>query len=151
MFEKETIIKNGKPYLERWRILGYLKGHEKSVHYEANKEVKSKLPFRLFVHRFSQPDQDRNLHNHPWEFFVSLIIKGGYSEVKSSDSHTVWLNNYRAPSFNFVSKHEYHKIVYVKPGTITVVFSWGKGRKWGFLSNGRHIPWKEYLGVKDAS
>jgi hypothetical protein len=151
MFEKETIIKNGKTYLERWRILGYLKGHDKSEHYEANKEVKSNLPFRLFVHRFSQPDQDKSLHSHPWEFFVSVIIKGGYSELRYGNSKVLKLKHYRAPSLNFVEKHEYHKIVHVKPGTITVVLSWGNGREWGFLSNGRHIPWKEYLGVKDAS
>jgi len=147
MFEKETIIKNSKKYLERWRILGYLKGHEPSDHYEGNEEVKSRLPFRLFLHRFHQPDQDAALHSHPWQFFVSFILWGGYSELRYGGEKVLHLKRYRAPSFNFVRKHEYHKVIYVKPGTITLVFSYGKGRDWGFLVDGRHVPWKEYLKI----
>lgn len=34
----------------------------------------------VYVHKFCRSDDDRALHDHPW-WFVSLILKGGYTEV----------------------------------------------------------------------
>ncbi|MBU8819577.1 hypothetical protein KL864_27195 [Mycolicibacterium goodii] len=34
----------------------------------------------VYLHKFLRSDDDRALHDHPW-WFVSLILKGGYTEV----------------------------------------------------------------------
>lgn len=36
--------------------------------------------FNVYLHKFLRSDDDRALHDHPW-WFVSLILKGGYTEV----------------------------------------------------------------------
>lgn len=37
----------------------------------------------VYVHKFLRSDDDRALHDHPW-WFVSLMLKGGYTEVTES-------------------------------------------------------------------
>ncbi|MBU8834420.1 hypothetical protein [Mycolicibacterium goodii] len=37
----------------------------------------------VYVHKFLRSDDDRALHDHPW-WFVSLILKGGYTEVTAA-------------------------------------------------------------------
>jgi hypothetical protein len=37
--------------------------------------------FSIKLHHFHRSDEDRELHDHPW-LFVSLILWGGYTEVR---------------------------------------------------------------------
>src|SRR4051794_35856733 len=34
----------------------------------------------MFIHKIWRPDNDRHLHDHPWERFDAFILKGGYTE-----------------------------------------------------------------------
>lgn len=59
---KETIHRDGDPYLTRWHLLSYAMGFKRN----------------LYLHRFHRSDEDV-LHDHPWSFW-SLILWGGYRE-----------------------------------------------------------------------
>ena len=53
----------GEPYLERYYLFGLFDRH-------------------VYVHRFTDSDPDRGLHDHPWNRALSLVLTGGYREIR---------------------------------------------------------------------
>lgn len=103
---------------------------------------------RYFLHRMSGPDQDRHLHNHPWHA-TALILWGGYTErvhMPSCGMHAH--NRHRAGDLNVLDWRSYHKIVELhSTPTWTIVRAGAHERDWGFWVDGRHVPWRTYLGL----
>jgi hypothetical protein len=60
LFSKRVIINcDREPYLIRWYV------------------IRTK-PFAVFIHKFIRSDEDRALHDHPWNFLVIPIWRGYY-------------------------------------------------------------------------
>jgi hypothetical protein len=53
----------GEPYLERYYLAGLFGWH-------------------VYLHRFVDSDPDRGLHDHPWGRAASLVLTGGYDELR---------------------------------------------------------------------
>lgn len=120
--------KAGDPYLIRWRI----------VHTPY---------FGVLLHKIIRPDEDPVPHDHPWSF-ATLILRGGYTEEVMTDA---W---YRIDKWGIGSVHRfkrgmYHRILALRGGgpCWTLVLTGPRRDSWGFLVNGVHVNWKEYLGV----
>lgn len=59
-----------RPYLLRWRLL-------------------PRNPvFNVYLHQFLRSDDDRALHDHPWLFNVSLLLRGPYIEWVPAGDNT---------------------------------------------------------------
>lgn len=71
---------NNDPYLERYYIAWP----------DSVKRERKDIPFNVFIHRFMQND-DPVFHNHPWDWYFTFILKGGYWE------HTPWGVRWRGP------------------------------------------------------
>lgn len=118
----------------------------------------------LFIHRLDLPDPGRDLHDHPWAF-VSLVLRGGYSEVWCSDVRTVpaweqalagersmndvpsstWgTRRWRRWSIHAMPLGVAHRIVDVEPGTVTLVLRGRKARVWGFYQPDGWVPQDRY-------
>lgn len=143
----EEIRQHGKLYLRRWRIL-------------------STKWFGIYLHCFHAPDDDRDLHNHPWSWAASLILAGWYIEsvgvpgpskvcrltsryyeVRSTlrRKEKIWYTG----SFRFFRGSTYHAVSDIKaPGKVWTLFIHGPMvREWGFFDSdtGKHISWKAYM------
>lgn len=101
------------------------------------------------VHHIMRADDDGAMHDHPWNA-RTIVLRGWYSEERPwphrwhADSRTV----YRRPAgyTGRVLFNSYHRIREVSPGGVfTLWFVWGRQGEWGFLVNGRKVPWREYL------
>jgi hypothetical protein len=106
--------------------------------------------FRVFLHRIYKPDADRACHNHPWPKAFSLILWGGYAEKRLHDARHLQYVEYGVYSpgafaTDAFKQNRYHRIVDVKPRTWTLFFAGRRTRDWGFLVDGQHVPWREYL------
>lgn len=111
------------------------------------------------LHNIRRPDADPDMHDHPWNF-VSLIIRGGYTEevpVVNTGAYLaaphVQCLDYRAGAVNVRLATDAHRIVDVLPDTWTLVISGTKLRSWGFWTRDGFVPWREYLerqSVKDV-
>ena len=101
-------------------------------------------PVSIRVHRIMTPDNDRHLHDHPWNA-RTVILKGWYTEHRQGSPTThARLPGDTAP----LQFGEYHQIRYVMDGGATTLFITGKYRgTWGFLVDGVKVPWREYLGI----
>lgn len=103
----------------------------------------------VYLHRIDAPDPGIDLHDHPWSF-ASLVLRGGYLEEHAETREApslAWiaeqvnapascrsgvLRSWKAGSFHRIRLHEAHRIVDVKPNTITLVLRGPKVRSWGF-------------------
>lgn len=110
--------------------------------------------FAICLHWILKPDPEPYLHDHPVTF-LSLILRGGYSEVRQHrriGTDKYWRRGiYERKWFNWINAdyHDRHTICHVKPKTLTLCFMGPKRREWGYhLNSGYWIYWKDYDAKK---
>lgn len=145
-FQKKVIERNaGIPYLIRWNLFGI--GEDSRW-------------FSIKVHKILVSD-DECLHDHPW-WFVSLILKGQYTEYRFADAGEyierarkgTGIYKYDTKTWNYTIGNVYragnilirpanwaHRLEVTKP-VWTLVFTFKKIRKWGFYTT---KGWKHWL------
>lgn len=131
--------KDGGMYMGRWWLF--------NPYPFAEEKRKNWFPISIRIHHILRPDDDRALHDHPWNA-RTIIIKGGYTETR------LVANNYQARFFRqpgdtaTLKFGEYHRITYVPPEGVWTIFITGRYQgTWGFLVNGVKVQWREYLGL----
>lgn len=122
-------------YMKRWWLF--------NPYYDNDPRLRSFkwLPLSIRVHHIKRADQDRHLHDHPWNA-RTVILLGEYTEVRE-DGQT-----YRRVKGDTATLHhnEYHRIVHVDPqwGAMTLFITYRYRGTWGFKVDGRKVPWREY-------
>lgn len=132
MFKREDIVKtiNGEQvlYLRRWHLL--------------------RTPwFKLYLHRFTAPDMDRDPHDHPWNSYI-LMLTGKYMEYlyKPGEKHPYKQVLRSGPSFRRMTCKTIHKVVeLVTPVVWTLFLCTKKRRDWGFHTPTGWVYWRDYL------
>ena len=124
----------------------------------------------LYLHRFHRSDNDGALHNHPWRWAVSLVLRGGYSEERRDDSDdcevatrerfaldgcpshsTVIRREVRPWRLNFLTHRTFHRVDLPPGEDAWTLFLVGPVvQSWGFWDRVkcRFTPWKKYLGIE---
>jgi hypothetical protein len=111
----------GEPYLERYYLLGAFGWH-------------------AYLHRFVHSDPDRGLHDHPWDRAVSLVLAGGYDELRADegDVERTRRRQIRPGRLNFLRGADFHRIVLRAGRPAWTLFLHGPRVKgWGFNQGGR--------------
>lgn len=128
-------------------------------------------PWSFRIHHIMRPDEDRDLHDHPWNA-RTIILRGNYTEQRPASEG--WKTDFLAtlmpdadPKFitwvmsgttEFITRNtgdtaqllhgEYHRIDEVSPSGVITLFITSKWRgDWGFLVNGVKVPWRTYTGT----
>jgi hypothetical protein len=123
-----------KLYMERYWLLN-------PIIPELHKTKYSWFPLSIRIHKIVKPDNDRNLHDHPWNC-RSFILKGWYVERRILNDIFIRSKG-QSSRLNF---KEYHRIETVCPEGVYTIFVTGKYQgTWGFLVNGIKINYKDYL------
>lgn len=73
-WNQRIYLRDGSLYLTRYRFDFYL--------------------FSIRIHRFTQSDDDRAFHDHPWGF-VTLVLSGGYWDVTKDGREWVGPGRFR--------------------------------------------------------
>lgn len=121
-------------------------------------------PWSFRVHHIMRPDEDRDLHDHPWNA-RTVILRGSYTEERlepagiadiAKPGPLMWVEELddlfkvsmrtRNPGDTARLNHgEYHRIDQISPGGVYTLFITSKWRgDWGFLVNGVKVPWRTY-------
>lgn len=100
------------------------------------------VPFSIRVHKIHRPDSDRALHDHPWAF-RTFILRGGYEECRQDG--LPWLR--LAGTTTTVRLGEFHRItsIMLDGPAVTLVVMGRQQNEWGFLVDGKKVPWGEHL------
>jgi hypothetical protein len=109
--------------------------------------------FGIFLHKFCRSDHDRALHDHPWPF-VSVILRGGYSEVceacpacrrEQNPCHLeTETKQYRPGSILFRPATWRHRVEILAKPSWNLIFVGPRRRKWGFWPGGKFCWWRKY-------
>jgi hypothetical protein len=100
------------------------------------------FPLSIRIHKIVKPDNDTNLHDHPWNA-RTFILKGWYRERRLDGYKMRYTGDTARLNFD-----EYHSIVMVDDVGVYTLFVSGRRRgMWGFLVGGVKVPYKEHLGI----
>ena len=147
-------------YMGRWWLFN---PYGKGPHGEATPPRWEWLP-SIRVHHIMRADDDVHLHDHPWNA-RTIVLRGGYVEERPFSSvgpnhglrqfaGELWPRSIhkRHTGYTGPVKYEsYHRISHVTPGGVfTLWFTWRYRGTWGFLVDGRKVPWREYLKDDNA-
>lgn len=118
---REIRGEHGDPYLERYYVFS-LRG------------------WNVYIHRFLASDPDRGLHDHPWENSISLVLSGGYRELRTYSYRIL-----RPGYLNRIRGHDFHRIL-LDPGreAWTLFLHGPRTKGWGFQRNGEYTPFAEH-------
>lgn len=108
------------------------------------------FPINLTLHKILLSD-DPVFHSHPWRFYGTIILKGGYYETvplydangNVVSSKTFW----RGPGYITFRKGTSPHYLTLKEGTpCTTLFLMGpQSNDWGFLVDNEWIHWENYI------
>jgi hypothetical protein len=148
-----AIIKDGDLYMRRFWLFNPYPDTGAS----GSDRKPWRFPISIRVHHIVLPDQDRDLHDHPWNA-RTVILRGGYTEerlmqIRMSDDFTSTAQFIRAPGDTATLAYgEYHRITSVSPGGVWTLFITGKYRgTWGFLVDGVKVQWRRYLRIEEKA
>ena len=128
-------------------------------------------PRSFRIHHIMRPDEDRDLHDHPWNA-RTIILRGWYTEQRPAGAEwkkavlagmvskpaQKWVDWVMNDACEWIKRDqgdtaslnhgEYHRIAQVSPGGVITLFITSKWRgDWGFLVNGVKVPWRTYTGT----
>lgn len=100
----------------------------------------------LYLHHFLGDDWSIDPHDHPRRF-VSIGLNGWYFEdVFDKSGSLVSTKKYQAPWFRSFPAEHTHRVRASECGnTWTLVLVLPKSREWGFVRDGKWIPFREYV------
>jgi len=136
---------DGGPYLMRYYVFG---DDGALSHWPVGTQPRLKwLPFAVYLHEFLQPDEDRDLHNHPWRTSFSLLLVGGYDEERFVGDG-VGVRRLGPGRLNVIKRNDYHRVVRLHGDSAWTLFVTGKYvGPWGFRDREtrRYTGWRKYL------
>lgn len=137
---------DGEPYLDRYYICG---PNTRFFPYSIE-PVRPDLPFTLFLHHFRRGDQDRDLHNHPWAWAVSLMLAGGYYEEYFDEEDNLRVREIKPGQLNAFHADHFHRVDLRERDGWSLIAVGPKIQSWGFKNREtkQFVHWREYLGEK---
>ncbi len=115
----------------------------------------------IYIHRIYKSDEDLHPHNHPWNF-ISFILSGGYTESCYSQRFTPFIpfgcsvdtietSQQTLTVYDSVkrTRDQYHHITLISP-TTSLVLTWGKWEKCGYLVDSKFVDFEEYRKIKNG-
>jgi hypothetical protein len=141
------------PHLKRrwalWQWMDIPSAHNANAVYLRRLRVVQTPWFSVLIHWINEPDAGRHPHDHPW-WFASWVVRGGYVEEMwphyghyrdNISMSRLWPRR----SWHTMSFWAAHRITEVLPGTITVIFTGRRRRKFRFWTPDGRIPYDKMV------
>lgn len=113
--------------------------------------------FRPMLHKFHRPDGDRALHNHPWKWAFSIVLRGSYTEERLLDEEEINGTEARRTVtrivrwFNVLRDTDFHRVRELHGEEVWTLFVTGpRIQGWGFLDGDEFTEWRTYIDRKKA-
>lgn len=86
----------------------------------------------LYLHRFVSSDPLDQVHSHPWEFGLSLILVGSYREYRCTRGGRGSMRDFRPGDVNYFDPIDRHRIELLTPEVWTLFLAGNYLQPWGF-------------------
>lgn len=117
----------------------------------------------VYLHRFEGADPDRNMHDHPWLANLTIVLSGGYTEVRPCHKVDRLLPEITGTEHRMITRgsvrlgRAIHTIAKLWPtrddGAVWTLFiGLGRWRVWGFYPRaGGFVPYSRYKEGKPTA
>jgi hypothetical protein len=149
MKPRQIMNREGKKlYLSRWYLMG--DGGPSDVQSRGSRGLPAIFGLNIYLHCIHLSDDAGAVHNHPWRWALSLILRRGYYEWRlDKQAGELILRRYRPFTFNFLTEKDFHRVELVRGKPAWTLFITGRRIKtWGFLNGNVFTPWKIFLQNK---
>jgi hypothetical protein len=99
----------------------------------------------LYLHHIQRDDDDRALHDHPWDFSV-FVIDGIYREIRSDAPNG---EVFFPLSYRCIKAETAHRIEVIRPAW-TLCFTGPRRREWGFHCPNGWVPWRDFVAPHNS-
>lgn len=108
------------------------------------------LSDRVRLHYFYIGDDDRSVHNHPWDNSTSVILTGGYREERYDPAtKATTFRDLRPGDVNHIAHKDFHRVDLLDEGKgcWTLFITGTRIQDWGFhdRKTGVYTPHAEYV------
>ena len=102
----------------------------------------------LYLHCFHRSDDAGALHNHPWAWAFSWVLKNGYSEERRVGDIVV---RHDVRRFNFLRANSFHRVDLDHGDAWTLFLVGPIVQSWGFWDRdtGVFTPWRVFLNCPE--
>jgi len=128
---RKIVGPNQEPYLERYFLFHI-----------------PLLNITAYLHHFVDSDPDRGLHDHPWGWACSLVLTGGYTELRAVNhdllDFEIQIIKRKAGRFNFLTGDAWHRVMLKENQDAWTLFIHGRRKKgWGFIQYEAVSPFRD--------
>jgi len=113
------IDNGGQPYLERYFLF-------------------SCCGLTAYLHRFVGQDGDRDLHDHPWNYSLAIVLVGRYFEERLHGFDPAFglvIGERLIRRFNLITGRDFHRISRTQKETWTLFMHGRRVKGWGFMEH----------------
>lgn len=106
----------------------------------------------VYLHRFHRSDADGELHNHPWQWAIAIVLVGGYSEERRDPGGGVYRRLVTPGTINFIRHNDFHRVDLLEHDAWSLFITGPRVQDWGFWSRvtKEYTPWREFINrVRD--
>jgi hypothetical protein len=118
----QRIPRDGRPYLVRYFAAGWSPDNKRAGP-------------ALFLHQFVASDPSGEVHSHPWGWSASVILVGGYREIRCTGTGTSEVRTYRPGDVNVLEATDRHRIELFDRECWTLFLAGSFEREWTFAPN----------------
>jgi hypothetical protein len=150
---------------DAWQPARRFTGHDVTRGYEVRFKERR---VNFMLHHFHRGDEDRELHNHPWRWALSIILAGGYLEERrvlargrkqpcqtcrdgaSTSCYVIKMRKVRPGRVNLIRADDFHRVQLLGPDCWSLFVAGPKTGGWGFWDRktGRYTPWDLFVGAR---
>lgn len=152
---KRTPYYHLEGYMERYWLLPFV-SHEHPSCVEAKSMIGRWLQRRgvaIRIHRILRSDSDWP-HDHPWTYITGILPffnTAGYIEERYDSTGKLVSTEYHGPgSILWRRQGSPHRLILPEGRVWTIFITFRKTASWGFLVDGKKVPWREHLGQDDS-
>lgn len=119
MLTCDAILRDGRPYLNRYYAAGWSPANRKSGP-------------AIFLHHFVASDSAQEVHSHPWGWSASLILVGGYREQRCGPNGNMTAQEFRPGDVNVLEADDKHRIDLLSSDCWTLFMAGHFDKQWAF-------------------
>jgi hypothetical protein len=118
----QRIPLNGPPYLTRYFLSGW------------NPVTKGPGP-SVYLHHFVASDPADQVHSHPWDWALSVILVGGYVEHRCQGDASLETRTFRPGDINTLRANDRHRIELLGPECWSLFLVGAFEKPWDFVAS----------------
>jgi hypothetical protein len=120
-----------RPYIRRWWLI-----------------PRNRI-FNVYLHHFLRSDDDRALHDHPWLFNLSVMLRGAYTEQTIAAGGVTVDAIRRAGQCKLRLGPAPHRLELHEGQCWTLFVTGPVVRQWGFHCPRGWVHWKDFTDTRD--